>query len=405
MDLNPLARLNSRLRDETPLSFLPPVPIAQETGNIDDSKRGGFVSQMPSGTVIALQQAPSLREESGMRSTRSQTNFGEGGQLWLSAAIIALSVFIPSVYLGSSQVGKYTNATLIAVVRITSALACSTAAGYALWLSLKNGYEENSLIASGLLSGSLLVLTHGLLTPNALYGMNSGVAVAGQLAALVHLPAFAYLLWGRGSLTRGRNWRIVSLANAGLSLLVSISLLLANNVVDPLKPKSTSTLIVITIAVIVGLLAAAHFVDLSRKFAQGRTFGIGTGLILTASVPVFFYFGGPYTAAYWWTHGLCIVGTGLAAGMIWLRSKDTQIIANVFASILTEKPMQALGVHNSPRIMELLKTLDDPSDPRVKQALQSTQLLAQVSQEQDLDPANALPTLKTMIESLEPAST
>ncbi|NCG36701.1 MAG: hypothetical protein GWP48_04135 [Actinobacteria bacterium] len=55
--------------------------------------------------------------------------------------------------------------------------------------------------------------------------------------------------------------------------------------------------------------------------------------------------------------------------------------------------------------MELLKTLDDPSDPRVKQALQSTQLLAQVSQEQDLDPANALPTLKTMIESLEPAST
>jgi len=62
-------------------------------------------------------------------------------------------------------------------------------------------------------------------------------------------------------------------------------------------------------------------------------------------------------------------------------------------------------VHNSPRIMELLKTLDDPSDPRVKQALQSTQLLAQVSQEQDLDPANALPTLKTMIESLEPAST
>ena len=332
-------------------------------------------------------------------------NFADGTRLWLSAAIIGLSIFIPSFYLGSSQVGLYKDPTLIAIVMITSALLCSTAAGYALWLSLKNSYEENSLIAAGLLSGSLLILTHGLLTPNALYGMNSGVAVSGQLAALVHLPAFSYLLWSRGSLTRGRNWRIVSLANAGLSLLVSISLLLANDVVDPLKPRSTSTFIVIAIAITIGLLAAAHFVDLSRKFAQGRTFGIGIALIFTASVPVFFYFGGPYTAAYWWTHGLCIVGTGLASWMIWHRAKDTQIITNVFASILTEKPMQALGVYNSPIIIQQLKTLDDPNDPRVKQALQSSKLLAQVSQEENLDPRYALPTLKTMIESLESAST
>lgn len=47
VDLNPVARLLSRVRDESQLSFLPPLPIAHETSNIDDSQRGGFVSQMP----------------------------------------------------------------------------------------------------------------------------------------------------------------------------------------------------------------------------------------------------------------------------------------------------------------------------------------------------------------------
>jgi uncharacterized membrane protein YidH (DUF202 family) len=340
-----------------------------------------------------------------MTSVKADPILSTGRQLWLSATILTLVAFVPSIYLGSSQIGLYQKPSLIAVVMIASAIACAAAAGYALWLSLANSYEENSLVSAGLFSSSLMVLTHGLLTPNALYDMNSGVAVAGQLSALAHLPAFLYLLLARGRVTRGQNWRFISLASAGFGLLVSVWLLISPDAITPMKPKMASTLIVIVIAIIVGLLAAAHFVDLAQKFRQGRSYGIGLGLIFTASVPVFFYFGGPYTAAYWWTHGMCIAGTGLAAWMIWRRASETEIIADVFASILTEKPLQALEVYNSPRIMQMLRALDDPNDPRVKQALQSSRLVAEVSHEKDLNPDVVLPTLKTMIESLESSST
>ncbi|MBT7351528.1 MAG: hypothetical protein HN811_03640 [Phycisphaerae bacterium] len=340
-----------------------------------------------------------------MTADKSSPSPSPADQMRLSATILALAIFVPSIYLGSSQIGLYQEPSLIAAVMITSGLACSAAAGYAWWLSFANGYEENSLVAAGLLSSSLLVMAHGLLTPNALYDMNSGVAVAGQLSSLAYLPAFVYLVVSRGQITRGQNWRFISSASVGLGLLVSIWLLIAPDALTPMKLKTTSTLIIIVIAIVVGLLTAAHFVDLAQKFRQGRSFGIGVGLIFTASGPVFFYFGGPYTAAYWWTHGMCIAGTGIAAWMIWRRTRETEIIADVFASMITEKPMQTLEVYNSPRIMQMLRALDDPNDPRVKQALQSSRLLAEVSQERGLDRNVVLPTLKTMIESLESSPT
>ena len=319
---------------------------------------------------------------------------------WMIVAGLGLFAFVPAIWLGWSQIGLYKNPGLVAFVMILSASACTSAAGYAFWLSYSNDYEENALVSSALFCASLMVLTHGLLIPGVFYGPNPGVSVAGQLGGLAHLPGLGYLLWSRGRLRRGQQWRLVSVVTAGLSLFTSGLLLLANDVLKPLQKRSALTFTVLVIAVIIGVLAASHFADLARKFKQARLVGIAVGLIFSASIPVFFFFGGPYSSAYWWTHGICVVGTGLIAWMIWRQTSENVLITNIFASMLSEKPMQALEAYNSPRVMQILRTLDDPNDPRVTQALQSSRLLAEISQEKDVDPQTVLPTLKTMMESL-----
>jgi hypothetical protein len=210
-----------------------------------------------------------------------------------------------------------------------------------------------------------------------------------------------YLLWGRGRLDRGAAWRVV----AGLTSLVSIAiaavLLVVTDLVSPLEARTTGALVLIGVSVVVQLAAAAHFADLAIKFRHSRSLGLSLGLVFNAAVPVFFYYGGAGSAAYWWAHGMCVVGVGTAAFAIWCRARETKVIGDVFAPMLAEKPLQHLQAYQSDRVMKVLRELDDPNDPRVRQVLRSSRVLAEVAVAKDLDPETVLPMLRTLLSGLD----
>lgn len=323
--------------------------------------------------------------------------------VWGAVTASAVVAFVPALVLGSSGVGSYQNATVIATVMTGSAFLCSLAAAYALWLSWANGFEENTLVAGAMFAGGMLVLAHGLLTPGALYGENSMKAFASsaQIGAVVVVPPLVYLLWGRGRIDRGAAWKPVSGVTSVIGVALFALLLASTDAVTPLEPKTFAVLLVILVSVVVQLSAAAHFADLAVKFRHSRSLGLALGLVFNAAVPVFFYFGGPSTAAYWWAHGMCVVGVGTAAFAIWLRARETKVIGDVFAPMLAEKPMQHLQAYQSDRILKVLRELDDPNDPRVRQVLRSSRVLAEVAHAKDLDPATVLPMLRTLLSSID----
>ncbi|MFZ9018520.1 MAG: hypothetical protein ACO23O_16190, partial [Ilumatobacteraceae bacterium] len=235
--------------------------------------------------------------------------------VWGAVVLSAAVAFVPAFALGSSGAGSYQNASVLATVMTTSAALCSLGAAYALWLSWRNGFEENTLVAGAMFAGGMLVLAHGLLTPGALYGESSmkGFAASAQIGAIVVVPPLAYLLWGRGRVDRGSSWRTVAGGTSLLGVALFALLLVATDVVTPREPRTTGVVVLIVASIAVQLAAASHFADLAVKFRHSRSLGLALGLVFNSAVPVFFYFGGPGSAAYWWAHGMCVVGVGTAA--------------------------------------------------------------------------------------------
>ncbi|MGA1438971.1 MAG: hypothetical protein ACO4CU_04030 [Ilumatobacteraceae bacterium] len=323
--------------------------------------------------------------------------------VWGAVVLSAAVAFVPAFALGSSGAGSYQNASVLATVMTTSAALCSLGAAYALWLSWRNGFEENTLVAGAMFAGGMLVLAHGLLTPGAFYGESSmkGFAASAQIGAIVVVPPLAYLLWGRGRVDRGSSWRTVAGGTSLLGVALFALLLVNTDVVTPREPRTTGVVVLIVASIAVQLAAASHFADLAVKFRHSRSLGLALGLVFNSAVPVFFYFGGPGSAAYWWAHGMCVVGVGTAALAIWRRARETKAIGDVFAPMLAEKPMQHLQAYQSERIMKLLRDIDDPNDPRVRQVLRSSRLLAEVASAKDLDPATVLPMLRTLLSGLD----
>jgi len=127
---------------------------------------------------------------------------------------------------------------------------------------------------------------------------------------------------------------------------------------------------------------------------------MGLALLLNAGVPIFFYFGGPGSGAYWWAHGLCMAGVGFGAVAIWLKAKEATVVSQLVGSIVTTKPMQSLGVDLSPAVISRLREINDPSDPRLAVALRAGEKLADMKDDQKLEAEVLLPIFQTTLESL-----
>jgi len=322
---------------------------------------------------------------------------------WLLPMVAGVA-FAPALVLGSTGVGSYTNAWVIAAVMIASGLLCTLAAAFALATSIRLGFEENALVAAALTASGALVLAHGLLSPGAFFDDSmQGFGASGQLSAVVVIPSLAYLVVRRRQLDDATTWRAVSLVMpiAGGALAASLFFI---DVFEPLKPETFQVAALVVVAVGVQLAVAWHFADLARRFGDRYSLHLSVALLINSAVPIFFYFGGPGTGAYWWAHGLCMAGVAIASIAIWRKAQEASIASQLVGSVLTTKPMQALNVDVAPTVAQRLRDITDPADPRLRVALDAGRTLAGLQHEQDLDPATLLPIFRSTLETIETAS-
>lgn len=314
---------------------------------------------------------------------------------------------MPAVVLGATGVGNYKNAWVIAVVMITSGLLCTVAAAYALTTSIRLGFEENALVAAALTASGLFVLAHGLLSPGAFFDDRMrAFGASGQLSAVMVVPPLAYLLFRRRRLDESMSWRAMSIFMPTAGVVLASSLLFFFDRLPffdgwPLKPETSQVAVLVAVTLVVNAGVVWHFADLARRFDDRYSRLLAAALLLNSAVPVFFYFGGPGTGAYWWAHGLCMAGVAVASVTIWMKAKDASVASQLVGSVLTAKPMQTLGVDVAPSVVRRLREISDPADPRLLVVLNAGRTLAGLQREQDLEPATILPIFRSTLDSLE----
>ena len=322
---------------------------------------------------------------------------------WVLPAVAGLA-FAPALVLGSTGVGNYKNALVIAAIMIASGLLCTVAAAFALTVSIRLGFVENALVAAALTASGAFVLAHGLLSPGAFFDdrMRS-FGASGQLSAVVVIPSLAYLLLRRRRLDESTSWRAMSIFMPIAGGALAVSLFFAD-VFEPLKPETVQVAALVVVAVGVQLAVAWHFADLAQRFGDRYSWLLSVALLLNSAVPIFFYFGGPGTGAYWWAHGLCMAGVAVASVAIWRKAQEASVASQLVGSVLTTKPMQTLRVDVAPSVARRLREITDPADPRLLVALDAGRTLAGLQHEQDLDPSTLLPIFRSTLESLETSS-
>ena len=310
---------------------------------------------------------------------------------------IGALAFTPAVLLGLTGAGSYASPWLIASVMIASGVLCTVAASLALQASVRVGFVENALVAGALVSSGLFVLLHGVVSPGAIFDATDSAkrvfGASGQLAAAVAIPPLAYLLL----FTKRRDESNIGMPLVGVALGI---LLVAQDSLRALKPETVGVTILVVLAVGIQVAVALHFTQLARRFGDRYSQQMGLALLLNSGVPIFFYFGGPGSGAYWWAHGLCMAGVGFGAVAIWLKAKEATVVSQLVGSIVTTKPMQSLGVDLSPAVVARLREIKDPLDPRLAVALRAGEKLADMKDDQKLEAEVLLPIFQTTLESL-----
>ncbi|MCH1434917.1 MAG: hypothetical protein L7U56_04535, partial [Acidimicrobiales bacterium] len=97
----------------------------------------------------------------------------------------------------------------------------------------------------------------------------------------------------------------------------------------------------------------------------------------------------------------CMIGVSLAAIAIWFKARQAQVLSMLVGSVVTTKPMRELQVDIAPAVLRSLKSITDPSDPRLAVVYATGDDLAAMSVEQDLRPASVLPILKRALQAFE----
>lgn len=316
---------------------------------------------------------------------------------------IAALAFTPAVVLGLTGAGSYASPWLIAAVMIASGVLCTVAASIALQASVRVGFVENALVAGALVSSGLFVLLHGIASPGAIFDATDSAkrvfGASGQMAAAVAVPPLAYLLVLMRKRDESNSWRLMSLGMPFVAVVLGI-LLVVQEDLRALKPETVGVTTLVVAAVAVQIAVALHFTQLARRFGDRYSQQLGLALLLNSGVPIFFYFGGPGSGAYWWAHGLCMAGVGFGAIAIWFKAREASIVSQLVGSIVTTKPMQSLGVDLSPSVVARLREINDPADPRLGVALRAGEKLAELKDEQKLDPEVLLPIFQTTLESM-----
>jgi len=319
-------------------------------------------------------------------------------------ALVAGIAFVPALVLGASGAGSYSNSWAIAVVMIASGVLCTVAAAIALSVSLRLGFVENALVAAALTGSGALVLSHGLLSPGAIFDDTmTSFGASGQLSAVAVIPPLGYLALRRRQLDQSQSWRAMSVLVPAAAAVVAVSLLLASPF-EPLKPKTFEVSVLVVVAVGVQVVVALHFAGLARRFADVYSQRLSMALLLNSAIPVFFYFGGPGSGAYWWAHGLCMVAVAVASLAIWRRAQDASVASHLVGTLLTTKPMQTLEVDIAPSVAARLRSISEHDDPRLLTALETGRALAGMQAEQNLGLETLLPIFRSTLESLEPQS-
>ena len=316
---------------------------------------------------------------------------------------IGALAFTPAVVLGLTGAGSYASPWLIASVMIASGVLCTVAASLALQASVRVGFVENALVAGALVSSGLFVLLHGVVSPGAIFDATDSAkrvfGASGQLAAAVAIPPLAYLLLLTKRRDESNSWRMMSIGMPLVGVALGI-LLVAQDSLRALKPETIGVTILVVLAVGIQVAVALHFTQLARRFGDRYSQQMGLALLLNSGVPIFFYFGGPGSGAYWWAHGLCMAGVGFGAVAIWLKAREATVVSQLVGSIVTTKPMQSLGVDLSPAVVARLREIKDPLDPRLAVALRAGEKLADMKDDQKLEAEVLLPIFQTTLESL-----
>lgn len=312
----------------------------------------------------------------------------------------ALLSFAPALVLGSTGAGSFSSPWTIAGVMIGSGLLCTVAAGIALRASLQVGFVENALVAGGLVASGLFVLLHGLVSPGALVNDRMReFAASGQLSAVVAIPALLYLVLAARRVERSAFWRLLSVGTPIMAVGLAL-LLLGYEGLIPLKPRTSEAVVLVGASLSVHLTAAIHFGRLAQRFGDRYSQHLGIGLVLSAGVPIFFYFGGPGSGAYWWAHGLCMAGVAVGSVAIWRKAHEASVATQLVGSILTSKPVRSLDVELSPSVIAHLKEIRDPTDPRLTVAIRASEKLAELKQDRKIEADVLIPIFHTTIESM-----
>ena len=318
-------------------------------------------------------------------------------RLFVICVVIA---FGPALALGSTGAGSFSSPWVIAGVMIGSGLLCTAAASIALRASVGVGFVDNALAAAALVTSGMMVLLHGILAPGAFFDDRTReFAGSGQLSAAVAIPPLAYLVLLKARRDQSNSWRVMSLGMPVVGLGLAL-VLLSSDRLQPLKPKSVGVTVLVVVAVLVHLAAAVHFTQLGRRFGDRYSQQMGLALVLSAAVPVFFYFGGAGSGAYWWAHGLCMSGVGFGAIAIWRKAQVASVTTQLVGSIVTTKLMQSIEVDLAPSVVAQLKEISDPLDPRLRVAMRAGEKLADLKDEQKLEAEVLLPIFHSTLESL-----
>ena len=323
------------------------------------------------------------------------------GNVSKGVTLLGVAAFGPALALGLTGAGSASSPWVIATVMVASGVLCTAAAGASLVVSVRLRFTENALVAAAFTAAGLLVLAHGLFSPGAFFdGTGKEFGASGQLSALFCIPTLALLLATRDRLDRSSTWRTLSLLIVVAAAGTAITLFFTP-FFTPFKPETASVALAAGVAIIVQLLAARHFAQLAARFDDHYSAALAAALTVNAAVPVFFYFGGPGSGAYWWAHGMCMIGVSLAAIAIWFKARQAQALSMLVGSVVTTKPMRELQVDIAPAVLRSLKSITDPGDPRLAVVYATGDDLAAMSVEQDLRPASVLPILKRALQAFE----
>lgn len=318
--------------------------------------------------------------------------------------VVCLASFVPAVLLGASSVGEFSNPWVIAGLFMASGLLCFLAAGWALIVSVRLDFVEISLVASAMTTSAIFVFVHGLFSPGAIFDNRvSEFAVSGQLSAVVAIPALTYMLLTRGRVEQSSAWRgvCIGIPIAGVLLAASIPRL---EWLEPLTPKTLGVAILVLVALVVHVLASLHFLGLADRFRDGYSLQLSLALMVSAAVPIFFYFGGPGTGAYWWTHGLCMTGVTVASVAILRKAQEASISSQLVGSLITKKPVRMLDIDAAPSVLRHLQSIERPDDPRLRVAMRTAVTLTELQDRRELDSAAVLPLFRSALESLSAAT-